>query len=300
MKRHNKIFLLLSLLITIMLLGVGTYAWIARSWTPQLEYPQVSIATTGALIISFEDENGEESIYNEVDVNELMGFDTFALKQVSSVDGKYFVSANFNPILDGGVPIYDENTQGKYIETEFWIKTQYENDEDLREKKKEVFLHSDSYIIFNPSNENEESKNVDLAIRVSLELENINNGVPLILCNDRGTEDGAIDNKYDNSLFGTSLDAVGKNIFTDYPSDTSLANGTYQTQKVYKLNYFDGSSTDNVLFTIDAASIQKVTLRIWLEGCDEYCVNEIAGKNLSILLKFDSREVLTENQEIEE
>ena len=62
MNKYKKFLFCVTLLFTISLLTMGTYAWIARSWTPQIEYPKMSIATTGALIIAFEDENGEEAL----------------------------------------------------------------------------------------------------------------------------------------------------------------------------------------------------------------------------------------------
>lgn len=290
----RKLMLLLSVFWSVLLLTAVTYSWIARSWTPQLEYPKVSIATTGALIISFEEETTDEAVYNEVKVNELLGLDEFALKQVSSLDGKYFVSANFNPILDNGVPIYDENVEGKYLETEFWIKSQYETDDALRDRKKEVFIHPDSEIKYLTENGEEDLLNVALTVRISIELQNVNGNNPYIFCANRGNDDVKQDGKYDDTLVAAKLDSVGSNIFTEYPTDVSLLEGTYETQKAYDLNYFDGSTADKVLFTIDSAATQKVIVRIWLEGCDEYCVNEIAGKNLKILLKFDSREVETE------
>lgn len=294
MKVRKRLLLILSLIWTLGLFIAVSYAWIARSWTPQLEYPNISISTAGALIITLEDENGEESVYNSVNVNEYMNLDEFTLKQVSSLDGKSFISANFNPILDDGVPIYDDNVDGKYIEIEFWLNTQYESDEQLRDRKKEIFIHSDSYIKYNPQNENDKSYNADLTVRMSIELQNINNDIPYILCKDRGTDDGATDDKYDYTLVAAKLDSVGKNIFTNYPTDKSFAYNTYATQKAYKLNYFDGSIPERVLFTIDTAAAQKVIVRIWLEGCDEFCQSDIAGKNLSILLKFDARDVETE------
>lgn len=285
----RKSILLFSLVWSVLLLVGVTYSWIARSWTPQVEYPKVSIATTGALIISFEEEIGD-AVYNEVKVNELLGLEQFALKQVSSLDGKYFVSANFNPILDGEVPIYDNNVNGKYVETEFWIKTQYESDDELSGKRKKVYIHEDSKIEFLDENGND-LLNVRYTIRISIELLNINNNEPYIFCANRGTDDGKEDGIYDETLFAAKLDAVGKNIYKNYPDDTSLVTENISEQICYDLNYFDGTSDDRVLFTIDPASNQKVVVRIWLEGCDEYCVNEIAGKNLSILLKFDSEEI---------
>lgn len=307
--KFKKTILVFSLFWTLILIVTVTYSWIARSWTPQLEYQHISIATTGSLMITFENETGDESVFNEVNVNELAGLDKFALKQVSSVDGKNFLSANFNPILEGKVPVYDSNINGKYIETEFWLKTQYETDEDLRNMKKEVFIHKDSYIQYNPeSNNNEASLNSDLTIRIAIEIQNVNDNVPYIFCADRSSVDATNNNTdgndgiYEETLYGAKTIAENYNVFTNYPSDTTLLKKVDDVQildyqKAYKFSYFDGSSADKVLFSIDAASAQKVTVRIWLEGCDDYCLNPIAGKDLSILLKFDSREVVVEETE---
>lgn len=286
--KTKRLLIIFSLICTLSLLGIVTYSWIARSWTPQLEYSQVSISTTGALIISIENKDGTESYFNEVNVNDFLGLGEFVLKQVSSVDGKNFVSANFNPILDGNPPVYDENVNGKYIETEFWLKTQYETDEGLLDRKKEVFLHEDSYIKF--EGEEGDNDNVELTIRVSIEIESFGT---YILCVDRddfGDEVELTNGYYDEKLFATNPNAVGQNVFVNYPNDKSLdKSNCLKVPKVYPLDYFNGNN-DRILFTISPAAAQKVTLRIWLEGCDDYCLNEIAGKNLSILLKFDTRE----------
>ena len=99
---------------------------------------------------------------------------------------------------------------------------------------------------------------------------------------------------YEDELYAATPDVVGKNVFVNYPEkdlDTSICT---KVPYIYDLNYFNGQG-NNYLFTIAEASVQKVTLRIWLEGCDDYCLNDIAGKNLSILIKFDSKEVESTN-----
>lgn len=285
MNKGKKLTIIISLVWTLVLLTTVTYSWIARSWTPKLEYPKMSIATTGALVITIDD-----AIYNEVDVNKLRGVDEFSLKQVSSSDGINFYSADFNPILEGGVPVYDKNVLDKYIETEFWLKTQYESDNELADRKKEIFISSDSYI--KCEYEDESEPRVDLAIRISIDIQN---GPTYILCvGKEGDEDG-LDGIY--SKKAASENSVGKEVF-DENSEDGLNQDAYVPVMVYDLHYFDGTEDDygnkKTLFTIDSASAQKVTVRIWLEGCDENCVNEIAGKKLSLVLKFDSREVGTE------
>ena len=285
--KAKKLLIVFSLFCSFALFSIVTYSWISRSWTPELEYSQVSISTTGALIITLVDDEGNESLYEDVNLNSYIGINEFVLKQVSSPDGKYFVSANFTPVLGGGEPIYDENVDEKYIETEFWLKTQYETDEDLRNKKKEIFLSSESYIRYTGTDGDSDS--VELTIRVSIEIEDLNDNKPYIFCVDRGDNNKQI---YSDELWATKLDSVGKEVFVDYPDDRDLnTDNCEKVANVYRLDYFDGSTPDRVLFTMTPADVQKVTVRIWLEGCDENCLTEIAGKNLSILLKFDSREV---------
>lgn len=284
MKKGKKITMIFSLFWTIILLVSVTYSWISRSWTPKLEYPKIAIATTGALIITFEN----DEVYNEVNLNELTNIEEFALKQVSSPNGREFVSADFSPILEKGVPVYDNRTANKYIQTEFWLKTQYESNDDLANRSKEIFLSNDSYIKYDYTDENE--PRVDLAIRISIEIQN---GPTYILCTGKDGDVDGLDGTYTKKA--ASLDAIDKPIFENYP-ETELKAGTYESIIVYDLKYFNGEPDDyginKNLLTIDSSSGKKVTVRIWLEGCDENCVNEIAGEKLSICLKFDSREVI--------
>ena len=65
MKKTKKVTVIFSLVWTLLMLCVVTYSWIARSWTPKLEYSEIAIATTGALVINIDDE-----IYNEVNIND--------------------------------------------------------------------------------------------------------------------------------------------------------------------------------------------------------------------------------------
>ncbi len=287
MKKGKKIAMLFSVVWTFILLVSVTYSWISRSWTPKLEYPKIAIATTGALIITFEN----DEVYNEVDLNELAQIEEFALKQVSSPNGREFVSADFSPILEKGVPVYDNKTANKYIQTEFWLKTQYESNDELANRTKEVFLSSDSYIRYETTDENE--PRADLAIRISIEIQN---GSTYILCTGKEDDEDGLDGTYTKKA--ASLEAVNQPIYENYPN-TTLKKGTYESIIVYDLKYFNGEpdeyGNNKNLLTIDSSSGKKVTVRIWLEGCDENCVNEIAGKKLSICLKFDSREAAKEN-----
>ena len=284
MRKGKKVALLFSMVWTVILLISVTYSWIARSWTPKLDYPQISIGTTGALVITIDDK-----AYNSVNLNSLTGIEDFALQQVSSTDGINFVSANFSPILEGNVPIYDDLTNGKYIETEFWLKTQYESDSGLADQKKEVYLDIENTLIKCDYDDPNRAR-VDLAIRISIEIQN---GPTYILC--KGSNE--IDKIYTKNA--APMSSIGSNIFENYPSDQSLKEGTYLPIRVYDLTYFDGNYDDLIkknrsLFTIDTSSARKITVRIWLEGCDPNCINEIAGSKLSVVLQFNSKEYTSE------
>lgn len=295
--KKSKIFMILSLVCSISLFSAVTYAWVARSWTPKLEYDKVTIATAGALVISIPDKDGNDAEFNEVNLNELTGIESFALKQVSSADGKAFVGADFSPVLENLVPVYSDDVEGKYLETQFWLKAQPSNDSTLSNIK-DVFIHSDTMISY--TNAEGESLEVEKAIRISIELSGINNSIPYIFYQDRrpgeepdpNDEDGK-DGIYHNTFFASSPDFIGKSVFKDYPNDLSVNDQATHTQKVYKLDYFkDNPETPeldpNIFFRINSDTIQKVTVRIWLEGCDEHCQTEIAGKTFSLVLKFDS------------
>ena len=57
--------------------------------------------------------------------------------------------------------------------------------------------------------------------------------------------------------------------------------------------YSETKTNNNKLFQINSSLVQQVIVRIWLEGCDPYCVGDIAGKTFGLVLKFDSVDVTT-------
>jgi len=295
--KKKKIIMILSLIWSLSLFSVATYAWVARNWTPELEYSEVTIATSGALVISIDDKpTDNETTYNEINLNSLTNTESFALKQVSSADGKSFVGANFNPVLDNGVPIYDTEVAGKYIETEFWLKAQSYTNSTL-ENVKDIYLHKDTDITYTSTGDGDTSENLEYAIRVSIELPGVY-AKPIILCKDRtaiaSTEEEVKEAEAGEyqSLSAASTDSVGENVYEDYKNDKNSLNTEVLTTQLardfesYTYNY--ETQTGNKLFTISSYVTQKVIVRIWLEGCDKHCISDIAGKTFSLTLKFDS------------
>lgn len=294
--KRKKIIMILSLIWSVSLFSVATYAWVARNWSPEIEYSEITIATSGALVISIDDKpTDNETTYNEINLNELTNIKSFALKQVSSADGKTFVGADFSPVLENGVPVYDKEVSGKYIETEFWLKAQPYTNSTL-ENIKDIYLHQDTNISYKLNGEDDSSKNLEYAIRISIELPGVLVS-PIILCKDR-SEIATTDNELKEAGTGlyrlpaANYDYIGENIYKDYYNDKNTLNSEALTTQVahgfesYMYNY--DTKTGNKLFTISSYITQKVIVRIWLEGCDKYCVSDIAGKSFSLTLKFDS------------
>ena len=303
-----------SLVWFISLAAIGTYTWIARNWTPTLEYPEITIATSGALVISMKEKDGNEAEYNEVNLNEYAGLtDGYTLKQVSSCDGRTFVGADFSPVLRNEVPVYSKEVDGKYIELEFFLKAQFMNDESLYNEK-EVFLHPETEIKYlppqvNESESSEEQTSVDVdpllaakveqSIRMSIEVPPpFNNGNPYILLKRRSDAEET-KFKYDDLQASATTNysfVIGKPIFESfYENNTKLNSKILSNQVCYDYKYFDGSTDSKVMFKVNQGSMLTVKLRIWLEGCDPNCVSEIAGESLKIVIKFDSRDVNNPN-----
>lgn len=283
--KKKKLVMILSLVWSLSIFSVATYAWVSRSWEPELEYSEVTIATSGALVITIENkETGEESIFNEVDLNEYTNTTSFSLKQVSSADGISFLSADFTPTLEGKVPVYNAETEGKYIKTEFWLVAQPNNDPTI-DNIKDVFIHEETKIEYTNSGIDAD---LEQAIRISIELPKqtgVGSDVYILGKDQSGT----------GSYFyhtGATTDALGEDVFNDYHNDKETLNsGATGRHVMYPLHYFDGSDASRTLCRVTSSTKQKVVIRIWLEGCDPNCVSGIAGERFSLTLKFDTRDV---------
>ena len=283
--KKKKLVMILSLVWSLSIFTVATYAWVSRSWEPELEYSEVTIATSGALVITIEDkETGEESIFNEVDLNEYTNTTSFSLKQVSSADGVSFLSADFTPTLEGKVPVYNAETDGKYIKTEFWLVAQPNNDPTI-DNIKDVFIHPETKIEYTNSGV---EADLEQAIRISIELPRqtgIGSDVYIL-----GKDKNSTGDYFYHT--GATTDALGEDVFDDYHNDKNTLNpDTTGRHVMYPLHYFDGSDASKTLCRVTSSVRQKVVVRIWLEGCDPNCVSGIAGERFSLTLKFDTKDV---------
>lgn len=253
-----------------LLLVVFTYSWVARNLTPSISQDDLKISSAGALVISV---MGDDNV-NEVDLNKLANLDSFVFKQVSSLNGQNFMWLDFRPTLEGQEAVYRKDAStDNYIDTKFALKL----DDSLADGKY-VYLHEDCFL-----EDYSESLDVAKAIRIAvdftvLDADGNNKTVTYILGNTK-----------DNALIDMNTNAVdpyadGKSI-----SDTSAT----AQQTIYNFDYFDGSDEKKCLFKLEPGEMKWVNLRIWLEGADENCANEIAGESFRMNLKFDSKTSLS-------
>ena len=305
-KRAISLFMALWLLV---MLVTFTYTWVSRNWTPSIKGDDIGIASSGALVISVLSDTS--ALHTEVSLNDVVGLEVdnaFTFKQVSSQNGVDFFWKDFSPTVTGELPALfhriDVNDTHKkdYIDTKFCLKL-----DDSLKQSKYIFIHPETVIDY--VKENVTDPDVAKAIRIYLTYDKkvvTDTGTQItsetvILGNldDNESVINGSNNNLNDSYRAVLSDAHGK---TDEESSGALGH-----QVVYGLHYFNCGRTSfnaddpfhesnynftrdpsRALFTLNPGEFMWVEMRIWLEGQDENCVQEIAGEQFDLVLKFDS------------
>jgi hypothetical protein len=269
----------------------------------------MSIATAGALLISI---SGDD-VYNEVDLNNIIGIDadsSFVFRQVSSQDAVNFFWKDFSPTLTGDQPALfykvDANDTHKkdYIDARFCLKL-----DDKVKDSKYIFIHPETVIKYAQEELADRNMKVENAMRISLTYDKkiVVAGVEqivqetVILANLADNE-GSINTKAgmeENDAYRAV--ASGTISGTDEFDPTALG-----YQPVYGLQYFNCGRTsydwdndytndynfikngEKALFVLEPGEMKWLNMKIWLEGQDLNCEKEIAGNQFQLVLKFDS------------
>ena len=300
LKRLISLFMALWLLV---MLVTFTYTWVSRNWTPSIKGEDIGIASSGALVISVLSDTS--AVHQEVSLNDVVGLEVnngFVFKQVSSQDGNNFFWKDFSPTVTGDKPaifrkIDTTDTHKKdFIDTKFCLKL----DDSLSESKY-IFIHPETIIDY--VKENSTDPDVAKAIRISLSYDKK-------IVTDSGTQlerETVILGNLDDNESVINHDSY-RAVLSDANGKTDEENsGALGRQVVYGLHYFDCGRTsfnadepfhesnynferdpDRALFTLAPGEFIWVEMRIWLEGQDDNCVQEIAGEKFDLVLKFDS------------
>ncbi len=326
---------LAMLLITSMLLVYGTFAWVRRQWTPSLEQSGIKISTGDSLSFMF-DENTygfstslnsmlgmEEFVLKSVSNSSGKSEDFFTLQHSHLGVGheKYDLitkSDLVNSDVEQGQDYTELGKQYGYAELVFKIYASGSSGEQY------VYLNPASYIAnaqsFIDSNE-DASINPAMSLRISLTwTEGEESETPttqtVIFASDERVDADPRHKGVTNQLFPGTTNYVadgqkrcqydGDDLVLDFygnpieatvltmPDSSTFPAFAYSD--LNKLSAYNGATAENCLFTLAGGEFKEVTVRIWLEGTDDHCVNEIAGKELDLLLTFSAKSSFADAQ----
>lgn len=297
-KKTPFILIIIVLVLSLSLISI-TYAWIARRFSPEINGTDMSIESTGALMVTF---TNAQAASESVDLHELIEVEDFTFKQLSSENGRDFYYVNFDDDLSAN-PIV------RYIDQNSLLTADVQTLGLLRFRFA-ITLANDytgtRYVFFHPTTgiSEESSSTVDYskAFRMSFTFEEGNTTRTMIFSEDGGTYTEAlaaealnkeveIDDNPSSSTYGkiTAIDNsfIYSNQVTSKFSDYL---GGYEAGDT--ASWVDDSTnldTSKVLFTMNSSNaIVWVDCCIWLEGSDANTVVEINSLLLDLLIKFDS------------
>ena len=295
----------------IFLLSYATYAWMKRDWKPKVHQENVKIVAGSSLTFIFQDKE-----IDDIPVNTLLGMEEFTFKSVSNFTGESDHFFNLTYGTQG--EIYDKFNHLGYedIITEYDI---YENrytalgrscgyieltfkiasaaDGEVYDKK--IFLTGSS--IFGSKVDGDEAQTAlnekaAKAIRVSVTLHGTDTQkeTTTVFAKEALQHTGinefyiegygyAANNapRYDRSGKSPVLATTISNIHLSEPIPLT------RTTTVSTFSSFETEP----LFILEKGTQRTVTVRIWLEGEDENCTNDIADSALDLLLQFSAEDV---------
>lgn len=277
--KRNIVLNILTITQVVLLLLLVSYGWFSDKSNPSISESNIQVSSAQGLVIKLAPDSEARTTVN---LNELLtDFDTFELKQMSSSNATDYYQIDFGAGLANNLPMFTkikpDSVTGridmeKYgcIDYNFYLQT-----EDFA---KHVYFHKDSYIRGVAAN----------AIRVAITLDESEYNIKKIFGTTR--ENGITDEF-------TTKAVMSEGEFEYTNSDNELVTN----QVVYTFSDYDGGRTESddisidlskVLFTIPANTAVKINVKIWLEGGDKDCDNDISDTTIDTLIKFGSANVL--------
>lgn len=298
-KKRRIILCIVAAVEVLAVAGLGIYAWIEGSTSPQLQATEVKIVSSPGITMLL---NGDpQSVIN---INQYLGDmnNDFYLTEASSNDGRHiFIRDDSFNVADDDTLIFvrDANSvdiNNTYIEMDFTLKADEDSDEYgpggprsiwLDPSKCYVYVHNGQpnprpTDVVNPP-EDEPIVPVRVSISYYYDGDDPNTVRTFIFGMDRPADEPAADGK-------TSP-------VEDYYPTTE--GGHYYHQAIYSgqpqnvLSFASYAPGRAPLFTLAVGQTAKVTVRVWLEGADPLCVDDpaygvqqIAGGTFDFLLYF--------------
>lgn len=275
----KKIILNIVSILQIVILISISYAWFSDRSSPSISENNIKVSSAEGLVIKLQPDSEARTT---IDLKELLNdWDNFQLSQMSSADGINFYTIDFGAGLANNLPEYklihkstdDLINMERYgcIDYNFYFQT-----EDI---PKHVYFHKDTYLRGTAAS----------AIRVALTFSKSGNSTTYVFGNVE--EDGTLAHPY----ITNAVIAPGEFDYSDLDNELT-SNQNVKTFTKYNGGRGESDSEEidleKIIFTMEANSTMKVNVKVWLEGGDVNCTNEIADTTIDMLLKFGSANVL--------
>ena len=276
--KKNISLIMFTIAQIIILFGLASYAWFSDKNSPSISQNNIKVTSAEGLVIKL---TADSEARTSVNLNELMSdFDSFELRQMSSADAINFYTIDFGAGLSSNLPVYDligttadgtiDMDQYGCIDYNFYLQT-----EDFA---KHVYLHKDTSLVGSASD----------AIRVAVTVKDSNYDIVKIF----GTE---AENAANDSFVTRAVISEGEFDFSN------VDNSFVSNQIVHTFDEFNGGrgtsdedpiDLSKVLLTIPANTVVKINVKVWLEGGDPDCDNDLSNTFVDLMLKFGSANVL--------
>lgn len=265
MKKRTKLILAATTVLeTVALLLMVAYAWIETANKPVIQGNNLKISTSTGLLMRLDGQ-----VKDEIDLNSFLGENKSSavfLRECSSGNGT-------NVFIRDAQQEIDQNVQ----ESEIRMRRVTSSDANVSYISQTFTLVSEGAerSVWLDSNECEMGLKDDTKarpLRMSLEFRPENGEAAVFV----------FANHPDIAVEAENGPVLEINILGEITRRASLGNGGLQ------LLSFDAITADNPFCTLKADESCSVTLRVWLEGTDSACTDDLAGSVFHFKLRFDS------------
>lgn len=314
-RQHRKQLIMTTsmIMVSVLVISVASYAWYRITNTPKITNAEFTADTIGNLQISnVKDNNGVNIPEEYKDSIELFdgvsseNSNTMYLNPVTTEDGISFYKPVYNGDKIEKMQLLDEKNADDYkelhtkyvYEKKFFLKAGTDSLKQGKEKYYDIHFVGKSqdeisgsvsfdettgtYVVGNKNtNDYDTAAN---SIRISFEFKNAQTGETVIY------EPNS--DKHNKGIAGTNMSSYtnkGDEKYGEYTTLKQLADKSFKISE----NSKGTDSMSDVICVIKEGVDVECTLRMWIEGTDEDCMNEIAADTMLGQIQFISTENLS-------
>lgn len=290
---------IIMVIVSLVILSISTYAWFLITNSPKAQNITLTADTLGDLkIADITAEDTPDTYGDSIDLTDTTGMKSY-LSPVTTKDGLTFFSPEYS---EGNVVGLNEETDEtrlhtKYVyEKTFFLRAGKEKSEVDQNKAKNFDIYlvgtttdsSNGCYMRQKNTSGTDGSEITAAnsLRVSLTFEGGITGETVTVIYEPNVD------KDNGGVAGTNM------AFYRYVGADKDEYGAYSTiQQNYDKSFVPNSNVASrsvALDTIKEGEDIKVTMRIWLEGMDKDCMNDIAADQIIGQLQFISEENLNQ------